>query len=255
VATSAQPNIHIDIGKVLSGAFRAIASDFLPYFLLSLIIAGGTAFLWELLLERIDTVEEFSLSLGLIFVGGTLLWSVATTLVQAAIVRSSVLRLNGRPANFAGSVTTALAMLPSLLGLAMLVGFVIAFGLVLLIVPGIIFCIMYMVVVPALLEERHGVLDSMKRSAELTKGTRLPIFGLLIVLLILEGGIEFAFFSIGNQLLEKAGVPMSWGSAGTDALGATISAMLDAVVVASLYVELRTAKEGAASQMLADIFE
>ncbi|HEX8118643.1 MAG TPA: hypothetical protein VF521_15315, partial [Pyrinomonadaceae bacterium] len=50
------------------------------------------------------------------------------------------------------------------------------FGYILLIVPGIIFSLMFSVSVPAAIVERLGAVDAMRRSYELTKGYKGLIF-------------------------------------------------------------------------------
>ena len=54
-------------------------------------------------------------------------------------------------------------------------------GWLFLLVPGIIIYIMFCVSLPVLTEERAGVTGSLKRSRELTKGSRWRIFLLLLI--------------------------------------------------------------------------
>lgn len=64
----------------------------------------------------------------------------------------------------------------SVLGATILVGLIVMAGLVLLIVPGIMWAIKYQFVVPLILDQKLGVMDAMRRSDAITKGRRMSIF-------------------------------------------------------------------------------
>ena len=91
----------------------------------------------------------------------------------------------GRQATFGESLSTALRVFLPLIGLSILFGLGIMFGLILLIVPGIMLMVAWAVAVPALVVERCGVIDALRRSAELTKGSRWKIFGLFLIILVI----------------------------------------------------------------------
>jgi uncharacterized membrane protein len=55
------------------------------------------------------------------------------------------------------------------------------FGLLLFIVPGIIFAIKYGLYEQVLVDKNTGILDSLRQSAEITRGAKWPIFGLLFI--------------------------------------------------------------------------
>lgn len=81
-----------------------------------------------------------------------------------------------------GSVVSRL--LP-LVVLQLVVGILVGIGLLLLIVPGVILYLMWVVAVPAFVVEERGVFDAMSRSSELTKGNRMRILGVGVIVLAL----------------------------------------------------------------------
>jgi uncharacterized membrane protein len=96
---------------------------------------------------------------------------------------------------------------------SILISILMFFGLLLLVIPGIIVMVTYSLVYPAIVFENEGVFDSMKRSANLTKGYRGRIFIAYVILgipsfiistLINWGGAisgEFSFIDIAAQTL------------------------------------------------------
>lgn len=74
---------------------------------------------------------------------------------------------------------TVLAYLVS----SILVGLAVLAGLLLLIVPGIIFALMFSMTTYALVDKNRGPIDAMKRSKEITKGQRWQILGIAIIMI------------------------------------------------------------------------
>lgn len=70
-----------------------------------------------------------------------------------------------------------------------LMGFAVMFGLLLLIVPGIILGLGFSLTIPLIVDREMGTIDAMKESWRLTTGQKLPIFlwGLLAIVLFLLG--------------------------------------------------------------------
>jgi uncharacterized membrane protein len=63
---------------------------------------------------------------------------------------------------------------------------IVSFGMILLIVPGIIFMIKYGFYELILVDKKTGILDSLRQSAELTNGAKWQVFGLLFVFSIIK---------------------------------------------------------------------
>jgi hypothetical protein len=180
---------------------------------------------------------------------GVLITVIAGFLLQAAIVRASIEDLQGQPVQMVPNLVEALKLLLPMIGLAILSSIAIGIGLVLLIIPGIIIYLMLIVAVPTLVEERKGVIGSMQRSAELTKGSRLRILLLLIIFFVAYIVLSMVVGLFGLVAMSS---PVLFGL--IQAVLGTVVGLLAAAMIASLYVELRTVKEGATTESLGAIF-
>ena len=79
----------------------------------------------------------------------------------------------------------ALSRLPSLIGVQLLTGVIIGIGLLLLVIPGIIFAIMFSLVLQVLIIEQTGVFESLGRSRRLVGNRWGKTFGVLLVISII----------------------------------------------------------------------
>lgn len=166
---------HLDIG----GVFEATTDLWKKTF--------GTVWLVALILM----VPAYIIS-GLLHEGGAFLqllgnlvqW-IATVWLGAAVVKIVLdAELDGRVdasvGDLMGSVT---AKLVSLLLLSIVLGILIGIGYLLLIIPGVILTLMWVVSVPSMVVEDLGVFDSMSRSSDLTRNNRMRILGVGIILI------------------------------------------------------------------------
>lgn len=146
-----------------------------------------------------------------------------------------------------GVVRTRLAgRWPALLGCAAVVGLAATFGLLLLVVPGVIVLLVWFVAVPVVAMEGATVPEALRRSAALTRGHRARIFG-IVVLLILIGLVASAL--VGGIL---GGTLPSTGfgaSVAVEAVAILVGALIGAwsgAVQAVVYIDLRIRSEGLA---------
>ncbi|HTU13742.1 MAG TPA: hypothetical protein VMF31_00970 [Solirubrobacterales bacterium] len=120
--------------------------------------------------------------------------------------------------------------------LQIVVGILTAIGFFLLIIPGVILTLMWVVSLPALIVEEGGVFDSMSRSSDLTRDNRMRI--LWIGIMILAAYIVIAL--VGAVLV--AAVPVL-GVILLIILGVLLYPYI-AIISTVLYYRLRDLKEG-----------
>lgn len=127
----------------------------------------------------------------------------------------------------------------SLILLSIVLWILLAIGYMLLIIPGIILTLMWIVAVPAMVAEDIGVFDSMSRSSDLTRNNRMRILGIGILLIVAYVAVLVA---IGLLV------------AITPILGMVVGIALmvivypwASIVITVLYFRLRELKEGAAA--------
>ncbi|MDG2002621.1 MAG: hypothetical protein P8J20_04750 [Novosphingobium sp.] len=133
----------------------------------------------------------------------------------------------------------------------------IVFGMILLIIPGLVLLAMWSVTAPALVGENLNAIASFDRSRQLTQGSRLKIlfllllflgvvYGLLLALLLAAFNTDLtALFTLNaNPSYQLAMIPAGW----------IISFMLNALLT-SIYLETLLVKESGQSDELAHVFD
>lgn len=253
----------IDLGRVLSTGFNALFKNAVPFLGVSLVLAGLPGFMVQYWMSGLgigfdnpDPSVVLSWQFWGPILAGAVVGLIATALLQGTLIGATVRHLSGRPVDIGQSVSAALARVLAIILLSLLVGLAIGFGLLLLIVPGIIFYLMYIVAVPVMMAEGRGVTASMSRSAELTKGSRPMIFLLAVIIVMLSGGVNALCNAIFLRIADVSGdapvdrITLSLGAL----LNQTVVTAVGAVLIAALYVELRRVREGATTEGIADIF-
>lgn len=256
------------IGRVISRTFGAVGRNVFTFLTLALLSVSPLLLMFAaaptaLATGGATTPQAISRGFisplaGLALAGAGLLYFVFYFMLQAALVHGTVAYLNGRKASFSSCLATGLRVFFPMIGIAFLVGWGIVLGLVLLIVPGIMLAMRWIVAVPVRVAEGPGILNAMGRSADLTRGHRWAIFGLVVIFfvaqLMLQGAI--APFSAGMGYTAGGGSPLAalGVSEGLSWIVSAIIAMFTAVGIASIYYELRSIKEGIGPEQLAAVF-
>jgi hypothetical protein len=167
-------------------------------------------------------------------------------LIQGSLTRGAAGALIGREVDVKGSYQYAFSRLWGLIGLALLIAIVVGVGLLLLIIPGIIFAVFLAVAVPAFIIERLGVTASMSRSWQLVSGSWWHV-----LLVIFVAGL---IASVINQILTAIGGHTFIGVWIMSTIAQIITAPFVALVGVVLYVDLRARHESLdASALSADL--
>jgi len=250
-----------DMGRVASRTFSVLGRNFLTFFLLGLVAAiPPIAFGWfvgaNLGSGRAPNVAAFMTgSFWLSFVVTQILTIALNYLMQAAMIYATVMDLNGQRASFGAALSTALGSLLPVVAVAIISAVAIIVGLVLFVVPGLMLLCAWIVVVPALVVEHTGISGSFGRSLELTRGSRWPIFGLVIIYVI---GLSIVNLVLGPII---GGIGLAAGTTAFPVVSLAFTGIYSAIVyalsatgVASIYYELRSIKEGVGPEHLASVF-
>lgn len=246
LATALVSDQKLDIGSVLQRSLGVLGNRAGPFALLAIILSGVPTFLsYYFLLDNLAAPE-------LIFVTPsywimTLVGMVTSAILQAVIIRETILYINDRAPAVGESIATALRKLLPIIAIAILTTLAAGVGFLFLIVPGVIIYLGFAVSVPVLVEEDLGVTGSMQRSWQLTRGSRWRILGLFLIILV-----AYLVISMVMGLLTFVTGPMT---ALMNAILGVIFALSFAVAAASLYVELRLIRDGATVEGLGAIFD
>lgn len=258
-------NVTFGVGSVLGTGIRVWIRNLIPFLLITA-LCDALPWLWiGISFHRMSSPEEFARAgasgLALAWVLGALLNMVAGSAMTYGVVKD----LQGARASIWRCISTGFTRLLPSLGVAFLMSLCIMAGTLALIVPGVIlFCALY-VAMPVCVLERRGVFGSLGRSFELTRGHRLQIFGLCLLL----GLIMFAFVllfgmivGVGAASITSATDGGAVPSSGFFLLGICmnfvmqmIAGSLIAVMTSVAYYHLRAEKDGTSAAELAAIFD
>ncbi len=246
------PVKSIDLGNVINKAVDVLSKNAPGFLAVGLVLGGLPSFIMQYVVMGMILGGGGSGAAILAALVSILVMVVTGALLQGVLLRSAILHLSGRPADISGSVSAGLGMILPIIGLSIIVGLAVAFGFMLLIVPGVILYVMFSVAIPVLVNERKDIIASISRSVELTAGSRWIIFALIVILIVLSWLIGMVLGLLGGIFTAALGIAA--GMAVTAALGTAVSSAISAATISSLYVELRTVKEGATTDGLAQVF-
>jgi hypothetical protein len=249
MAGSASEQPGIDIGRVLRLGLGVVGRRFLPMTALILVLdtAPQAAIRYQWLVDSRSGLALFKSPYFWMWVAAA---TILGTLIPATLIRISIRDLRGRDPDVAGSLVESLKLILPLVGIGILKGLAIGIGTIFLIVPGVIAYLALIVAVPAFIEERLGLIGSLQRSMDLTRGSRALIFVLFLLWVLAFTVIPFALRVLFSAVADGA----LWAQVAQEELGGAVIVLLSAPIVSALYIELHTAKEGPMADEVASVF-
>jgi hypothetical protein len=151
-----------------------------------------------------------------------------------------------------GGSENLLKILPMLALFALLyVGTMI--GLLLLVIPGVIFYVATLVALPVFLIENKTIRESIQQSLEMTRGSRRKIFWSYLGLYILSAILIFAIGSLIQALGQIGGRLVTFTE--IDDFFGRMELLSDALLASSVYIALRKLLRGDEPDKLASVFD
>ena len=234
------------IGVVFEHGFRIVGRNFVSFLFLALVFYGvsfAAGAVLGLALPGPAVEGEASLAGLVIFA----LFFLMFLLLTATLTYGTYREMRGDPAGPVACITKGLPLVLPVLAVA-LVSFVLIFlGMLALIVPGFVVMTMLWLAIPIAVIERPGIVESLARSRALTKGYRLHVFGIVLLIGAANVGIDAALRSMLG--------PESGAYTGLSACVDTVFLVLQSVMPAVGYFHLRSVKEGIGVDEIADVFD
>ncbi len=179
---------------------------------------------------------------------GMALWGFAAAALTQAVYDA---RVDGT-VRVGPAIQTGLSRLAIVVVLFIVATIVFAVAAIALVVPGLYVLGMWFVIIPAAVIDRSGF-GALGRSAELTKGYRWPMVGLvvlfflvLLVIAMVVGVVHSALAALGSAGLVLMALVTLAVSVFQYCLGAAVAALA--------YARLREIKEGTTLESLAEVF-
>ena len=237
------------VGDVLGRSFTIWSKNFAPFWICLILLLPSQ--LLGIYVEATLSTPNHGAGLGAlaIFLGFIFLSGLLSVIATCAIVYGALQQMAGHHAGVGECLGRALSLLFPLLGVAIVASIAISLGLVALIVPGVLLAVMWWTVIPVMVVEQPGVFAALGRSAELTKGHRWSILGLLVLIAIIVFALAFVI-QVAGALIGSPEVPqyLQW-------LISAVSSILFATASAVGYHDLRVEKEGVDAGQLAAVFD
>jgi len=237
------PQAQFGFGTVISQSIAVFTANLASFVVVSLIL------LLPLLVYNFAVVGEPTTEFSAGSLLAIVIQMILGQLLAATISFGAFQYLRGQPVSIGECLSRGLSLILPVIGVAILVGLITGIGFLLLFVPGIIAAVMLWVAIPVAVVEGPGVIASLKRSAELTKGYRWSIFGILIVIGIV---LIIVTMVLSYVLLAAAGFTVY--SIGVWVLQAVFGAF-SATAAAVGYYFLRVTKEGVDINEIAKVFD
>jgi hypothetical protein len=231
------------VGKVLNRTFSVLSRNLLPFCLVTAI-----AYLPNILLFRPSTgLAPSGRTFALLFTG-VIVAMVLGALAEAVVLFGAFEDMRGRKVDLIESTKVGLSRILPVLGVAFLVGLLTGLSAILLVFPALIVLTMLFVAMPACIVEQLGPVQSLKRSAQLTKGNRWKIFGLWLLVMVIAVIVNLIPKALSAFSGPAVGLilELAWGA---------LTGAFNAVMVVVTYHDLRVAKEGVDTDQIASVFD
>lgn len=220
-------NQKLDVARVFERIFEIYKDQFTL-----LIPAALVVFVPVALISGLIYAGDVSIIGGLIVAA---IATIATYWFQGMVVEAARDILDGRRDHTIGSLVQSVTpVIGPLIVAGILAGIGIGIGLLLLLVPGLFLLTIWAVIAPVIVIERRGALDSFGRSRELVRGHGWQVFGVIVVLFLVQFIITAVLNAIANSVSDSfVGYTIS------DLIVRVLVAPFTALAAAVLFFELK----------------
>ena len=236
-----------NIGSAIGSAASVLLKHFVP-FVVTALIAGFPNVVYWFLIGRGAALSYLTISGAVSLVINT----VGLIFVIQTLTYGTVQALRGRSVSIGDCLLQGARRLPVGIAVGFFAYIGIVLGTMLLVVPGIILFTMWAVALPANTVERTGILASLARSRELTRGRRWRVFGTIIVPVLISLVTSWLLIGIFGFGLRGMASPafqiVSW-------VVHAVEQAFSVCVFATLYYYLRRDKEGVDIEQVASVFD
>ena len=242
-----------DFGRVVRRTFDPLKENPATFFGIAFLLSALPGLAIVAMQSNLQQSAGIGASLGGNLLGG-ILGMILGALTQGALIYAAVEHYRGRKAPIGASLRTAFARLLPIVVVGFLYGLAVTVGLFLLVIPGLLIAVIWLVVIPATVVEKKGIGEAFGRSRELTKGSFWPLFGLVVLYVILSAGIGFLAVSLTGMSPATGAITITPAYVVLQLVSATVTGAIAAAGVAAVYYELRQNKDGVGAEDLADVF-
>lgn len=241
-------------GALLDRAFRLYTNNFslllgitavayVPFYLIMLVFQSSMSFN--------PNDENAGWATIFYFIVFMVLWtSIAFPIAGGAATYAISERYLGNDVAINAALRRGLANFWSVAMAQVTVSIRVLIGLMLLIVPGVLWWLSYSLVVPTILVEGQKAVPSLRRSRQLMKGYRGKAFAIMVVMILLEGILAIGIGSVTSSIFRTDSTGGTVMNSAITNLLSIFLAPLGIVATILLYYDMRIRKEGFDLDML-----
>jgi hypothetical protein len=261
---AAAPPVNFDLGRVISAGFGVLIRRPLPILLLAIVLGylpavvvgwataqlAGPAPQPGVAPDLGATFQRLGILESIAFVAAGFSW-----LLHGGVAVVATAEAAGRSAEIGNQLTKLLPRSPLIFVTGVVATLGIFLGTLLLIVPGVLLSLAWVVCPAVAAIEGKGFMDIFRRSAELTRGHRGALFGVALLFGVASAVLSFGLrLAVGVSMLATGALPPLLTFVLQPALSAALAAII-ASVYAAAYLELRGVKEGFTAGGVASVFD
>lgn len=263
---------EMTVGDILDRGLKLLFARLPVFFLINLLVLSPVIAILLAMPFAFESAEGMDQNTALMLAGAAL-FAVLLALVLQPIGTAAVLHIvmeeyAGRPASMGQALSFALSRFGTLFAVSLLYGLLVGVGFLLCCVPGMIWLAMYCFVGQVVVVERLGVGGAFERSAQLTRGYRWRVFGVLFLMGLANGILQnIVQTGLNAALPAQEIVPAANGvrlqvnpvnhfidTAVTQGVNILLTTYI-AVCTTLLYLDLRIRKEGFDLELAAQLGE
>ena len=246
---------RFDMGRTVSQTFGVIGRNFASILILSLLLQViGIGLSYVIRFGVVGYTPQ--MQVGITSVASAIINVVLRSVLLGSVTFIAVNDLSDSRVPFSAALAVGFRTLLPLIGLSLILGLGVGLASILIVVPGIMLFLRWLVAVPVRVIEGSGIGNALSRSAQLTKGYRWALFGLALGYGVLAGLVVYGVALVDGGFLLSAAA-RAHGDPTAILLEVVSSAVLSAIStsgIAAIYAELRRVKEGASMEQLAAVF-
>lgn len=232
----------LSISSVITRSLTALKDNFAAFFMISILMKVITLLLmmtfgvYDLMKIGMMSPADMAQTPGGLFgsYAAIMLATIAPSMMALGMITvGTTAYLQGDPTTIGDCIKQGLQKSVPLIVLGLITGFAVSFGMMLLIIPGLIILAVWFVAGPVLMIENSGVIKSLTRSMALTTDAR----GIIIALVALIFVVSLVVSSVTLFLV------MSFGIIGSVILTAVDALFLayGCIVCVVVYMDLKNA--------------
>ena len=245
----------MSVGDILDRSLKLLFSRLGTFYAIGLIIQLPLVIIQIVAANATAVDMQLMIVLGLVILFLTLILNFVAMAAQLKVIEQEFI---DNKIGVGGAIGFAFTRFVPLILVSITLGLVVFVGMLLCIVPGIIFFCLYAFSAQAVVLEGYGPFKGMDRSAKLAKGFKGRIFGILCLTTLLNLGLSFglglalnALFPTGEAVLDANKIQDFKQNTTNHTIQVVINSLVQIVIttytticLTLTYFDLRTRKEG-----------